>query len=52
MPEAINVCVHDAGNDCKYYVFKIEVFVQYKFKFFWSSNFLLAGGRLIGRWFI
>ena len=30
--------------------FKIVVYVNIKFTFFWSSNFLFVGGRLISGW--
>ena len=41
-------------------IFEPPLTVKYKFKFFWSSNFLLVGGRLagafgqwlVGRWLV
>ena len=45
------MCVHDAEHEFKISVFKVIVYVKYEFSFFWSSNFLLVGGQLVGgRW--
>ena len=47
------MCVHDAEDDSKLCVFFFFKNVKYKFKFFWSSNFLLVGGCwLVSDWCI
>ena len=46
------MCVNDAEHDFKNSVFKVIVYVKYKFRFFLSSNQLLVGGRLVGGRFV
>ena len=63
------MCVHDAEHDFEYFVFKVIVYVKghiwHISNFFWSSNFVLVGGRfglwsvhlvggrlVVGRWLV
>ena len=42
------MCVHDTEHDLKNSVFEVIVYIKYEFRFFWSSNFLLVRGWLVG----
>ena len=47
--------VHDAEHDSKYSVFyglKLQFISDINSSFFWSSKFLLVGGRLVCNWCI
>ena len=42
------MCMHDAEHDFQNLAFKAIDKSNMNLNFFWSSNFLLIGGRLVG----